>query len=214
MEVDRQEEGKRDWTGYGSAQRPIIIMCYHVQDKVGVHRLLSINDHALRELHGDREGFEWHLGERYRWFELVGSCKGIVDLAQQTATFEAGAHELKRRCQELRAKHGEMSVEPWMPEPTDQQKPDKTAPTPATTASTPSKDAAPPSGDPAMDDACGRFGACPVCHRDDGYINVGADHWFVCLTHKKKWCAGANLFSSAMEETPRATAAGAGKVGI
>ena len=28
------------------------------------------------------------------------------------------------------------------------------------------------------------------------------DHWFICITHRKKWCIGANLFSSAMDETP------------
>jgi hypothetical protein len=52
-----------------------------------------------------------------------------------------------------------------------------------------------------MDDLTGRFGTCPVCHKEDGYVNVGNDHWFVCLTHKTKWCAGANLFSSSMDET-------------
>jgi hypothetical protein len=46
------------------------------------------------------------------------------------------------------------------------------------------------------------FGSCPVCHGNDGYLNVGNDHWFICVTHKKKWCIGANLFSSAMDETP------------
>jgi hypothetical protein len=46
------------------------------------------------------------------------------------------------------------------------------------------------------------FGACPVCHGTDGYLNIGANHWFMCKQHKTKWCIGANLFSSAMDETP------------
>lgn len=132
MELNGPEKKQR--TEYGSAQRPVVIMCYHVQEKDGAHRLVSINDHAVRDLHGDREGFERRLGERYRSFELVGSCKAVIDLVHQTATFAEGTHELKRRCEELRAKHGEMCVEPWMAERLDQQKPDKTAPTPVTTA--------------------------------------------------------------------------------
>jgi hypothetical protein len=39
------------------------------------------------------------------------------------------------------------------------------------------------------------FGLCPTCHKNDGCTNVGRSHWFYCKEHKKKWCAGANLFS-------------------
>ncbi len=70
-------------------------MCYHLVDTHGAHRLVSINDQAVRDFHGDREAFERHLAARYRSFELVGSCKGIINLAHQTATFEVGTHELK-----------------------------------------------------------------------------------------------------------------------
>jgi hypothetical protein len=45
------------------------------------------------------------------------------------------------------------------------------------------------------------FGTCPRCHQTDGYVNVGASHWFVCDKHKTKWFIGENLFSSAMDET-------------
>jgi len=48
----------------------------------------------------------------------------------------------------------------------------------------------------------GYWGLCPVCHKTDGYVNVGNDHWFICREHKTKWCIGANLFSSSMYETP------------
>lgn len=47
-----------------------------------------------------------------------------------------------------------------------------------------------------------RFGACPECGRHDGYVNLGANHVFVCSTHKTAWCVGSNLFSSWEEETP------------
>jgi hypothetical protein len=63
-----------------------------------------------------------------------------------------------------------------------------------------SKDVDPRAGD--QDYSGGYFGACPVCRRTDGYVNVGNDHWFICTQHKTKWCIGANLFSSAMDETP------------
>ena len=114
MEIDKRREEQHDWSGYGSAQRPAIIMCYHVVDKHGTHRLISINDCTTADIHGDRASFERHLGERYRSFELVGSCKW-TDLANQTVTLVEGAPELRKRCDELRAQHGEMLVEPWMP---------------------------------------------------------------------------------------------------
>jgi hypothetical protein len=46
------------------------------------------------------------------------------------------------------------------------------------------------------------FGACPVCGRTDGYMNVGGNHWFVCDEHKTAWPIGYNLFSSWEDETP------------
>jgi hypothetical protein len=49
--------------------------------------------------------------------------------------------------------------------------------------------------------ADGYFGWCPHCPNNDGYINVGRSHWFLCHQHKTKWCAGANLFSSWREQT-------------
>jgi len=39
-------------------------------------------------------------------------------------------------------------------------------------------------------------GGCPLCGKNDGYLNIGPDHWFVCHAHEKKWCRGSNLFSS------------------
>lgn len=40
------------------------------------------------------------------------------------------------------------------------------------------------------------FGGCPECGQNDGYFNVGRDHFFRCDAHKTCWCVGANLFSS------------------
>jgi len=47
----------------------------------------------------------------------------------------------------------------------------------------------------------GYFGLCPVCHKTDGYINIGRAHWFLCEAHKTKWFIGENLFSSWIYET-------------
>lgn len=128
MEIDKREEEERDWTGYGSAERPVIVTYYHVQDDHGVHRLLSMNDRAIWDLFGDQATFELHLAARYRSVELVGSSKVIVKPADQTAILAEGAQEIKRRIEELRAKHPGIRWEPWMPERLDQQKVDKTVP--------------------------------------------------------------------------------------
>jgi hypothetical protein len=58
------------------------------------------------------------------------------------------------------------------------------------------------------------FGTCPICHKTDGYLNVGNDHWFLCHTHKTKWAVGANLFSSCMDETPEQQRAEQEKIGF
>lgn len=40
------------------------------------------------------------------------------------------------------------------------------------------------------------FGGCPYCGLNDGCLNLGRDHWYVCHTHRTKWWVGSNLFSS------------------
>lgn len=44
------------------------------------------------------------------------------------------------------------------------------------------------------------FGGCPRCGQNNGFINIGRDHWFLCTRHKTTWCVGSNLFSSWREE--------------
>ena len=39
------------------------------------------------------------------------------------------------------------------------------------------------------------FGGCPECGGNDGFVNIGKLHYFVCDTHKTKWWVGSNLFS-------------------
>src|SRR5262249_49511508 len=46
-------------------------------------------------------------------------------------------------------------------------------------------------------------GGCPQCGGNDGYLNIGRDHWFVCHTHRTKWCRGSNLFSSWRGQNPK-----------
>jgi hypothetical protein len=41
----------------------------------------------------------------------------------------------------------------------------------------------------------GYFGLCPACHKNDGFINIGPGHWFLCKEHKVTWCVGTNLIS-------------------
>ena len=45
-----------------------------------------------------------------------------------------------------------------------------------------------------------RFGGCPECGDQDGYVNVGRSHWIVCDPHRTKWWVGENLFSSWRDE--------------
>jgi hypothetical protein len=43
-------------------------------------------------------------------------------------------------------------------------------------------------------------GACPVCGKSNGYLNIGRQHWFRCDEHKTRWCIGENLFSGWHDE--------------
>ena len=45
------------------------------------------------------------------------------------------------------------------------------------------------------------FGVCPACYTNDGCLNIGPDHWYVCHEHRVKWCVGSNLFSAWRHET-------------
>ncbi len=45
------------------------------------------------------------------------------------------------------------------------------------------------------------FGDCPKCQKNDGHINVGRDHWFVCRRHRVKWKAGHDIFPDWQHET-------------
>jgi hypothetical protein len=45
------------------------------------------------------------------------------------------------------------------------------------------------------------FGGCPICGKEDGFLNVGRNHWFYCAEHKTKWIVGFNLFSSWRNQT-------------
>ena len=44
------------------------------------------------------------------------------------------------------------------------------------------------------------FGACPYCGDTDGFLNIGSDHWFICVKHKTAWYAGSGLFSCWQDE--------------
>jgi hypothetical protein len=45
------------------------------------------------------------------------------------------------------------------------------------------------------------FGGCPRCWRNDGYLNVGYEPWYICHRHRVKWLVGEDLFSGWRYET-------------
>jgi hypothetical protein len=47
---------------------------------------------------------------------------------------------------------------------------------------------------------CEHFGWCPQCGRQDGSLNIGRAHYFICHAHRTRWPVGSNLFSSWREE--------------
>lgn len=42
---------------------------------------------------------------------------------------------------------------------------------------------------------------CPLCGKNDGYVNTGAKHWIICQEHKIKWLLGENLFEGWQNQT-------------
>jgi hypothetical protein len=94
----KQEKERRDWTGYGSAERPVVVTYYHVEDDHGVHQLLSMNDRAIWDLFGDQPTFEQHLAARYRSLEFVGSGMVIVKPAPTAVRlWKSGKHSAPSR---------------------------------------------------------------------------------------------------------------------
>jgi hypothetical protein len=45
------------------------------------------------------------------------------------------------------------------------------------------------------------FGVCPVCYKNNDWLNIGKVHWFVCHDHKMAWMVGANLFGNWRRES-------------
>lgn len=40
------------------------------------------------------------------------------------------------------------------------------------------------------------FGVCPLCGANDGYMDIGRGHWFLCRRHQFAHFGGSNLMSS------------------
>lgn len=40
------------------------------------------------------------------------------------------------------------------------------------------------------------FGVCPICGRNDGYLNLGRAHWFYCRQHQTRWLGGDDVFNT------------------
>jgi hypothetical protein len=45
------------------------------------------------------------------------------------------------------------------------------------------------------------FGFCPYCGHNDGFLNFGPNHWFICHQHQSRWFVGSNLFDCWKEES-------------
>ena len=45
-------------------------------------------------------------------------------------------------------------------------------------------------------EAIDHFGGCPTCWRNDGYLNIRRENWFICHEHRTRWLAGENLIST------------------
>lgn len=44
------------------------------------------------------------------------------------------------------------------------------------------------------------LGGCPLCGKNDGFLNIHRRHWAVCHQHKACWSIGSNLFSRWRDE--------------
>lgn len=42
---------------------------------------------------------------------------------------------------------------------------------------------------------------CPLCDKNDGYLNAGPQHWVICKEHKIRWLHGENLFPDWKNQT-------------
>jgi|GEM_PF-3021655 len=45
------------------------------------------------------------------------------------------------------------------------------------------------------------YGGCPICGGNDGHLNVGKTHWFICHEHKTRWWIGCDLIPTWKDET-------------
>ena len=46
-----------------------------------------------------------------------------------------------------------------------------------------------------------QLSGCPLCGKNDGYLNAGAQHWGICKEHKVRWLHGENLFPEWKNQT-------------
>jgi hypothetical protein len=48
--------------------------------------------------------------------------------------------------------------------------------------------------------AADHFGQCPKCKKNDGFVNIGRNHWFFCRRHRVKWYGGHDVFPGWRDE--------------
>jgi len=62
----------------------------------------------------------------------------------------------------------------------------------------------PSDGSPLAEFDCGRSGefaaVCPICGRTDGVLHGKGERWFVCHTHRLRWCVGQKRLSAGLQD--------------
>jgi hypothetical protein len=107
-----------DQTIYGSENQPIIVSVYHVEDDIGWHRFLTINDFAMEQLGGKEEFEEGVLAEQFRSYELLGTAKVVSLSHMEYRLTETEPGVIRRRIVEISKRHEQTKhqLEPWLPE--------------------------------------------------------------------------------------------------
>ncbi len=100
-------------------KRPYLVSIYHVLDKQGIHRFLTMNSHSVTRLGGIGE-FERILATQFRTFELLGTslvAQSRKNRGKYQIADPEGVDNLRERIIETMAAYPNSSrcIEPWLP---------------------------------------------------------------------------------------------------
>jgi hypothetical protein len=105
----------------------LTVMIYHVTDKHGRHRFLTMNDQAANKI-GGVESFEGILASQFQTVELLGTNPVAIDEKNPSEVLlldPDGAAQLRNRIKRMMAAHLNSShyLEPWLPKEEDRVQP-------------------------------------------------------------------------------------------